>query len=86
MYLVHSRVRICLRAEYAAEHASLLHFPLRGLALLSRSVGNEVTQWQLTHRFCVYVHESCCPGNQRHPPTYVGCRRFWCGPLTKYDS
>jgi hypothetical protein len=34
----------------------------------------------------LYVHESCCPGNQRHLPTYVGCRRFWYGPLTKYGS
>jgi hypothetical protein len=24
----------------------------------------------------LYVHESCCPGNQRHLLTYVGCRRF----------
>ena len=31
----------------------------------------------------VYVHESCCPGNQRHPLTYVGRRRFWYGPMTK---
>src|ERR1700722_12746209 len=29
----------------------------------------------------VYVHESCCLGNQRHPLTYVGLRRFWYGPL-----
>jgi hypothetical protein len=34
----------------------------------------------------LYVHESCCPGNQRHLLTYVGCRRFWYGPLTKYGS
>ena len=34
----------------------------------------------------LYVHESCCPGNQRHLPTYVGCRRFWYSPLTKYGS
>jgi hypothetical protein len=34
----------------------------------------------------LYVHESCCPGNQRHLPTYVECRRFWYGPLTKYGS
>jgi hypothetical protein len=34
----------------------------------------------------LYVHESCCPGNQRHLPTYVGCRRFRYGPLTKYGS
>ena len=34
----------------------------------------------------LYVHESCCPGNQRHLPTYVGCRRFWYGPLTKDGS
>jgi hypothetical protein len=34
----------------------------------------------------LYVHESCCPDNQRHLPTYVGCRRFWYGPLTKYGS
>jgi len=34
----------------------------------------------------LYVHESRCPGNQRHLPTYVGCRRFWYGPLTKYGS
>ena len=34
----------------------------------------------------VYVHESCCLGNQRHPLTYVGRRRFWYGPLTKYGS
>ena len=32
----------------------------------------------------VYVHESCSPGNQRHPLTYVGRRRLWYGPLTKY--
>jgi tyrosinase len=24
----------------------------------------------------LYVHESCCLGNERHPLTYVGCRRF----------
>jgi hypothetical protein len=30
----------------------------------------------------LYVHESCCPGNQRHLPTYVGCRRLWYGPPT----
>jgi hypothetical protein len=34
----------------------------------------------------LYVHESCCPGNQHHLPTYVGYRRFWYGPLTKYGS
>jgi hypothetical protein len=34
----------------------------------------------------VYVYESWCLGNQRHPLTYVGRRRFWYGPLTKYDS
>jgi hypothetical protein len=34
----------------------------------------------------LYVHESYCPGNQRHPLTYVGCRRFWYSPLTKYGS
>ena|ERR1700730_11578604 len=34
----------------------------------------------------LYVHDSCCPGNQRHLPTYVGCRRFWYSPLTKYGS
>ena len=32
----------------------------------------------------VLVHESCRPGNQRHPITYVGRRRVWYGPLTKY--
>jgi hypothetical protein len=34
----------------------------------------------------VYVHESCLLGYQRHPLTYVGHRRFWYGPLTKYGS
>jgi hypothetical protein len=34
----------------------------------------------------VYVHESCCLGNQRHPLTYVGRRRFWYSPLAKYGS
>src|SRR2546423_5484920 len=34
----------------------------------------------------VYVHESCLLGYQRHPLTYVGLRRFWYGPLTKYGS
>src|ERR1700733_3028761 len=34
----------------------------------------------------LYVHESCRPGNQRHLPTYAGCRRFWYGPLAKYGS
>ena len=24
----------------------------------------------------IYVHESCCLGNQRHPLAYVGRRRF----------
>jgi hypothetical protein len=33
----------------------------------------------------VYVHERCCLGNERHPLTYVGRRRFWDGPLTKCD-
>src|SRR2546423_994868 len=34
----------------------------------------------LSERFwrILYVHESCCPGNQRHPLTYLG------RPLTKY--
>jgi hypothetical protein len=30
----------------------------------------------------LYVHESCCLGNERHPLTYVECRRFWYGPST----
>jgi hypothetical protein len=34
----------------------------------------------------VYVHESCCLGNQRHPLTYVGRRRFWYGPLPNMVS
>jgi len=34
----------------------------------------------------LYVHESCCLGDRRHPLTYVGLRRFWYGPLTKYGS
>src|ERR1700734_3006664 len=34
----------------------------------------------------IYVHESCCLGYQRHPLTYVGRRRFWYGPLTKYGT
>ena len=28
----------------------------------------------------LYAHESCCPGNQCRPLTYVGRRRFWYGP------
>jgi hypothetical protein len=34
----------------------------------------------------LYVHESYPLGYQRHPLTYVGHRRFWYGPLTKYGS
>ena len=34
----------------------------------------------------IYVHESCCLGNQRHPLTYVGRRRCWYGPSTKCGS
>jgi hypothetical protein len=34
----------------------------------------------------LYVHESCCPGDQRYLPTYVGCRRFWYSPPIKYGS
>src|SRR5271163_2499794 len=34
----------------------------------------------------VYVHESCCPGDQRHLPTYVGPGRLPDGPPTKYGS
>jgi hypothetical protein len=32
----------------------------------------------------IYVHERCCLGNEGHPLTYVGRRRFCDGPLTKY--
>jgi hypothetical protein len=34
----------------------------------------------------LYVHESCCLGNERHPLTYVGCRRFWYSPLIRYGT
>ena len=34
----------------------------------------------------LYVHESCCQGNERHPLTHVGCRRFWYSPLIRYGS
>src|SRR5277367_2892216 len=34
----------------------------------------------------VYVHESCCPGDQRHLPTYVGPGRLPDGPPAKYGS
>src|SRR5271170_5725810 len=34
----------------------------------------------------VYVHESCCPGDLRHLPTYVGPGRLPDGPPTKYGS
>jgi hypothetical protein len=54
--------------------------------------GNERCAVEAACPFCylrdsgLYVHESCCLGNERHPLTYVGCRRFWYGPLTKYGS
>ena len=34
----------------------------------------------------VYVHESCCLGNQRHPLTYVGRRADFRDSLTSPDK
>ena len=33
----------------------------------------------------IYVHENCCLGVQRHPPTYMECRRFQDGPETMFQ-
>ena len=33
----------------------------------------------------IYVHENCCLGVQRHPPTYMERRRFQDGPETMFQ-